>query len=170
MDLETIIKLFLIVNILWCCFFSIYFVLNRYTSYKVHLLSCISLLSNLGILFQLKVDDMLKQNKLLIIIFLSFILIVSLGRQIYLLYQHHYIANINIVLKKFAERYNVSNFTETNNFDFKDLIEKANEVFNDKTSTTYDKYLALKVLSRMAKISDLITKYKEITGKNIKQN
>lgn len=170
MDIEIFIKLILIVNILWCCFFSLYFVLNRYTSYKVHLLSLINLLSNFGIVFQLKMDYILNQNGILIIIFLSFILIISLGRQIYLLYQYRYIANINIVLKKFAEKYNVSNFTETNNFDFKDLVEKANEVFNDKTSTTYDKYLALKVLSRMAKISDLITKYKENTGKNINQN
>lgn len=167
MDLETIIELILIVNILWCCFFSIYFVLNRYTSYKVHLLSCISLLSNLGILFQM--DDMLKQNKLLIIIFLSFILIVSLGRQIYLFYRHRYIVNIDKVLKKFAKKYNVSNFTKTNNFDFKDLVEKANEVFNDKTSTIYDKYLAVKVLSRIAKTSEMITKYKEITGRDINQ-
>lgn len=114
-------------------------------------------------------DDILKQNKILTIIFLSFILIVSLGRQIYLFYQHRYIANIDKVLKKFAQKYNVCNFKKTNDFNFKDLVEKANEVFNDKTSTTYDKYIAIKVLDRIAKISEWTAKYKKNTGKNINQ-
>lgn len=156
MDIEIILKLILILNLIWCCFFSLYFIQKRYTSYKVHLLSIISILSNFGILFQLKTDGVFEQNKLLIIIFLSFILIVSLSRQIYLFYQHRYIANINKVLVKFAKKYNVSNITVTNDFDFKELVEKANEVFNDKTSTTYDKFLAVKVLGRIAKILSLI--------------
>ncbi|MCD0480425.1 hypothetical protein LPB90_18455 [Chryseobacterium sp. LC2016-29] len=80
---------------------------------------------------------------------------------------HRYIANLDKVLIKFAKKYNVSNYNETSNFEFKDMVDKANTVFNDSSTTITEKFTAVKVLKRIAKLSEWAGKYKELTGNDL---
>jgi hypothetical protein len=166
-NLVQILQIANVIITIWSIFFSTYFLKKWYSSYKVHFLSIISVGSSGAILIIARSFTGNDNIKLIFIISISIILLISLGRQIYLYFMHRYIANLDKILVKFAKKYNVSNYHETSNFEFKDMVDKANSVFKDSESTISEKFTAVKVLKRIAKLSEWAVKYKELTGNDL---
>lgn len=160
MDIETIIHVILILNLLWCSYYSIYFVNKGYLSPKIHLASIVCLLSGFTTILILRNSELQYQTKIIILFIISFIFIVSFSRQLYLFYQHRYAGNTEKILHNFAFKYNVTNFKVTGNFKFKELLSKANAIFSDKNSTNSEKYEAYRVIKRMVKVSQILERHK----------
>lgn len=159
-----------IINI-WSVYFSLFFLTKGYSTYKVHLLSFYNVFVGSFILSEIKFMRIdLNSYRVILFTFLSIILIISVGRQIFLYYKYQYIANITKILTKFAQKYNVSNFNVTGNFEFKDIVEKANFVFKDTSSSTSEKFAAVRVLARIAKLTQLTDKHNKLAGKKLNKN